>query len=102
MKKIDITAFKEMVTDYLAGELTAVEADLFNSLIENDETFSNEFRLMKRAWEEVVTAKSEEQVPEMSGMLKDELRGELSDDDLDMVSGGIKADPEVDPDDYDI
>ena len=99
MKNIDITAFREMVTDYLTSELESSETIVFNNLIESNETFAEEFRLMSKAWEGSLVAKVGINIPKMSNRLINELEGELLDEDLDMVSGGVKSDPEVDPDD---
>jgi hypothetical protein len=101
MKKPDITAFREMATDFLAGELSQKQKEDFSKLINSDETFSAEFRLLEKAWTKAAKAKEDIAVPKMSDRLLAELDGELLDDDLDMVSGGVKKDPEVDTDDFD-
>ncbi|MGE4267219.1 MAG: hypothetical protein AB7F25_07280 [Deferribacterales bacterium] len=96
--KYDITRFRESVTDMLAGELSEKDSAGLIAAMKRDVTFAQEYRLMNKAWEDV--ASEEYQTPPMSDRLAQFVfGGELTEDDLDMVSGGIGQDPLPDEDD---
>ena len=103
MKINDIDTMRELTTDYLAGALSEKEKKEFLEIINANETFLTEFRLMEQVWKDAETADVKIAVPPMSDRLKRAISGqsygrELEDDELDMVSGGVKSDPEVDED----
>lgn len=101
MKADNLDAFRKLATDYLAGELSEKEKQGFLDILDGNETFMSEFRLMEQVWNDAERLNLSVDVPPMSRRLKDVISGqkyggELGDDELDMVSGGIKNEPEID------
>lgn len=103
MKITDIDRLREFATDFLAGGLTEKEKQEFLDILDGNETFLKEFRLMEQVWNDAERLNLSVDVPPMSRRLKDVISGqtyggELGDDELDMVSGGVKNEPEIDED----